>query len=469
MTIELPRNGRIVVIDDKAEEAAPLIRALSKKGFPVTYFTGNIEDLPEKGLPDMRIIFADISLNTEGQSDKNKFSAISSIIKKIIGEERFFYIIVVWTKHDELFDDLKEYWQNANINIKPLLILDLEKTDCIDNDGDYSVEKIESKLNDKLEDLGVLYPFMKWENIIHDSTEEIIKNFFGFYDKKLSNEDINKEILKLFNNLATAYAGKQNKTDKIINALMALGSILSDSIENKIKNTFNQEDYKFCSSSAENTDDLQIIAEINKKILIADIQSSTDVYKITPGDVFEIPLNWNFVKKHNVYDYINEETVIELFAKSKSINESEVSDKFGGRLKIKNEFKNEFKKYFKLYRNELEKKLKYVLCEVTPYCDYSQDKWKSHKLIYGIVWPYYEDHRNIIKKAEYLYQTPIFRFDNENIKIIFDFRYFTSLPFDCIDNIKPKPIFRIRQQLLVDVQSHLSRQINRPGIIFLDA
>jgi len=41
----LPRNGRIVVIDDKPEDALPLLKSLWKNGFGAIHFSGKREEL----------------------------------------------------------------------------------------------------------------------------------------------------------------------------------------------------------------------------------------------------------------------------------------------------------------------------------------------------------------------------------------------------------------------------------------
>jgi len=42
MNLNLPRSGRVVVIDDKSNEGLPLIKVLSKDKISVTYFTASL-------------------------------------------------------------------------------------------------------------------------------------------------------------------------------------------------------------------------------------------------------------------------------------------------------------------------------------------------------------------------------------------------------------------------------------------
>ena|SRR3990172_11902771 len=143
--MNLPENGRVIVVDDKIiEEGLPLIKALSKNGVPVTFFTGISDELPDQPLPDVRIIFLDIVLGTEGQSDKTKISTAVGVINRLIGNDNTYapYLIIAWTKHEELIEGIKQSLRNN----PPVFILDLEKNECKDGNGEYAIPIIENKL-----------------------------------------------------------------------------------------------------------------------------------------------------------------------------------------------------------------------------------------------------------------------------------------------------------------------------------
>lgn len=55
--MDLPKNGSVVIIDDKIEEAFPLMNALAKRGVPYSYYDGKSKNYPEKTLDNVRIIF----------------------------------------------------------------------------------------------------------------------------------------------------------------------------------------------------------------------------------------------------------------------------------------------------------------------------------------------------------------------------------------------------------------------------
>lgn len=47
--MNIPKNGRIAVIDDQLNQALPIINVLSKRQLPLTYFSGDAAYLPEIG------------------------------------------------------------------------------------------------------------------------------------------------------------------------------------------------------------------------------------------------------------------------------------------------------------------------------------------------------------------------------------------------------------------------------------
>ncbi|MFH1127645.1 MAG: hypothetical protein V1718_06055, partial [archaeon] len=114
--------------------------------------------------------------------------------------------------------------------------------------------------------------------------------------------------------------------------------------------------------------------------------------------------------------------------------------------------KNSFRKYFP------------VQLEISPICDHAQNKWKCHRLLNGIAWPF--EHKKSLKKAEYLYQTPPLYIDNTVYILVFDFRRFYSQSLSELKNIECA--FKLKKSLLVDIQSHFSGHANRPGITCLN-
>jgi hypothetical protein len=177
-----------------------------------------------------------------------------------------------------------------------------------------------------------------------------------------------------------------------------------------------------------------VCAKINSKLLLIE---SLDSRPTQPGNVYEIKNN-----------------------SSLKVNVQEL-------------FSQEFDEYTR--KEDFLKKIKYIQLEVSPTCDFAQGKWRLSRLLPGVMWPsehlliYSKKKKRdveLIKGADYIYSSPLFEKNHQTFKMVFDFRYLRTSPLADLDKIQPS--FVIRHQLLVDIQSHLARHINRPGVTFIE-
>jgi hypothetical protein len=425
--MNLPQNGRVVVIDDIETEGIPLVKALSKNGVPTTYFTGlDMNELPSEPFQDVRLVFLDIVIGTQS-SEKNKIATVGNILRKIIGEKNGPYILIGWTKHNELLEKIK----NLQHVQSPIITLNLEKLNCRNDRGDYDINKIESKLKEELDKVGAFHFFVLWENIVHKSANQIVKEFSSFYDNDSNWE---KNLSNVLFHLASAYAGKQlgnEKKDIIQNGMLTFNGTFIDFLENTMRGL----DYSEINIDFNHKEEIpeNVYAKINSKLLLME---SLDTRLTQPGNVYEIKDNCSL--KVNVQELFNQE----------------------------------FDKYTR--KEDFLKKIKYIQLEVSPTCDFAQGKWRLSRLLPGVMWP--SEHLlnypikkkrdvELIKDADYIYSSPLFEKNHQTFKMVFDLRYLRASPLTDLDKIQPS--FVIRHQLLVDIQSHLARHINRPGVISL--
>jgi hypothetical protein len=413
----LPQNGRIVVIDDILEEGLPLVKVLAKNGVPTTYFTGKYDELPSEPLQDVRLVFLDIVIGTK-QAEKNIISTLQGILKKIIGPQNSPYILIAWTMHNELIEKIRKLPGVC----PPHITLNLEKAKCkIDNEK-YDLDIIESRIKQELKEIGILHLFVLWENIVHESANRIIKEFTSFYD---NDGNWNKNLSDVIFQLARAYIGKQlkknNKKEIIQNGLLTFNGTFMDTLENAIQE-FKPSAMNIKFDAVENITE-EVSAKINSRLLLFE---SLKTNALHPGNIYEIENNSKLTM--------------------------EIADVYDGKLE-------NFGK-----KDELINQLKHVSLEVSPTCDFAQRKWRRSRLISGAMWP--KDHCSNIKKAEYIYTSPYLAKNGSIFKLVFDLRYFTSLSFNTLK--KMRPAFRVKHELLVDIQTHLARHISRPGVTFIE-
>ncbi|MDH7554125.1 MAG: hypothetical protein QHH74_10735 [Spirochaetota bacterium] len=403
-----PLNGRVVIIDDNIEEAMPLMNLLSRHCIPFTYFDGNKDNLPEKPVDNVRIIFLDIQLEgMEGvQNEKTKLSALFNVIKKVIGDKPDLYIIIAWTKHDELIPDIK----NEKSLPAPLLFLNLEKAKCKNKNGEYDLSIINSNLINEINNFGAFKFFLEWENIVHESAGRTVNEISSIITRDDNwNQNIN-EVLRM---LAEAYAGQQADNNFGLTAMLAINNLLLDIIENRIQNTKNNTSSIINNQTVNLNNINKIKGELNRRLLIANEQNNS----VIPGNIYKN----EFSIKCNINNLCNNNNITE----------------------------------------ELNKQENHIILEVSPYCDYAQKKWKFHRILPGIIWP--EQYGNMIKKeAQYIYKTPLFLINDQLCFFVFDMRYLSSITFNSLND--KTSLYRFRKELVVDIQSKIAGHINRPGI-----
>lgn len=414
--MNIPENGRVVVIDDKVEEGLPLTLALSKNKIPTIYFTGRLEELPAKPLVGIRIVFLDIVLGTDGQPAKTQVATAIRIFKSIIDKNNGPYLLIAWTKHPEHIEAIK----TELADIPPIFLIDMEKSNCRDGDGNFNIIKIEKKIKTALSKLKAFHIFVLWESLLHRAAGNIVNDFSSFY---INNDEWDNNTSSIFFHLGRAYLGEKAdslKNKEIIkNALLTMSGAFIDTIENKIRN------YRVPFKDINKNDIANDIrARINKKLLL---YFERNLMSAEPGNIYK------------------------------------ASRKLGGHLDLNELFHdNKFNTYPQ--KDDLISKAKFIFLEVSPPCDYAQNNLRIHRCLGGVMWPL--EHAKKIKKGDFLYMTPLLEIDKKLYKLVFNMRYLTSMPIKDLQN--KKALCRIRHDMLIDIQSHIARHVNRPGIVSIN-
>ena len=422
--MNLPKSGRVVIIDDKFEEALPLIHILSKDRVAVTFFSGRIEELPPEPFRDVRVVFLDVVLEeVQGQDNKTIVSKLIGVTRKIVSRENGPFILVIWTKHPELIKGLQKTLKEEGFYI---LIVDLEKHKFFEwKDGKWlfsedKIEELHKEIEDKVNRIDIFRVFVDWENLAHDAASITVNEVSKLAEY---NDQWNREIKKIFYNLAKAWAGKnienmENK-ERIKSALYVFHQVFADIFERKLQD---KELKDIVLEEGDISDETK--GKINSRIILA-----AEEREIYPGNVYEDePMEREFIKgilNENIEDRLN------------SIIQNSIP----------------------------------VFVDVTPVCDFVQQKIRMSRMVKGALIPgSINSDENIWKKikknAAFIYVSPVIHYKGENYKMVLDFRYFTSREPDKLDS--GKILFRIRKEMLSDIQIRLSSHVNRVGVLFIE-
>lgn len=435
----IPLNGRIAIVDDKIDQALPLMRVFAKNNIPYVYYKGNdVDYLPEQPENDIRILFLDLNL-LDGRDNQPKEirSTLYSAISHIISSDNYPYLLILWSRQEKEYKGLLEdLFANDLKNCSPIAILDWIKSDFFPNFSDEEENKEdEYKILDELKKVLVSLPaysyLMQWENCVHNSADTTIQDIFHDYHSHDNWEDNANCILNMF---AKSYLEQNYKDasieDKAKASLLFLNDVYHDTIESKV-----------IACAFSNEDDLpdnvneeykkEIAAKINGCLLLSNQFASPS----QPGCVLPIELTKG-----------NENYFHELF--SYCFNKKDLSNKDA-----------------RLLKKEIYKTLQPCEVVVTPACDYAQKKVKYDRLIHGVIINAdFKDYVN--SQSDAFYVSPVFALEKQECIIVLNFRYLIT--YDEYSQCQyPNPLFRIRDSILAEIQSKLARHISRQGVMNL--
>jgi hypothetical protein len=426
----LPINGRVAIIDNDIKQAQSLIELLSKKRLPVVYYSGALKYLPDEDSidNDIRLLFLDINLMNDGEPTNKELKAmLIPILKRIIPEKSYPYIIIYWTRHEDRKDMIEnDIFVNDLPTRKPIAFLSANKGDYWNLAGEKTenfeenINHLFSNINKLLQDAPSYCHLLYWENLVHLSTGNTLHEIF-------QKEDWCNSANYILNKLCEANLGEHfnNASDenKIKSSLNALNPVFIDSLEQNI-------DHSVPSNPvypAKGNMDGNMIPRLNEKLLLSKISDNTDISE--PGVVMKVD------KRCNIYDAL-----------------------------FDNIFKNCTNK------EEIKKTAMSIAVIVTPLCDYAQNKNSYDRIVMGFLIKKdalaRKDKKAIIGNSEAIFMSPVFNYNDAVCAIVLDYRYFVTKKL--VHEPWISILFKIRQQLLSEIQSKLSRHINRQGVMFID-
>lgn len=486
----IPDNGKVVIIDDKIEQVKELMMALSKNRIPFSYFQDESgEDLPEEGnhLKSVRLIFLDIVLDTGiDQSEKSVVSNALSRLDRIVGENNGPYFIFLWsTKYEKYGEKLKE-----EINTKPLFVnrrpIDfiVLKKEELQKKG---FEAIIEALDNEIKKFDSLNAFFYWESIINDSAGEITNELISLTNNPV---EWNKNTKNILYRLSSAYWGKNIKNispeesnRKVLGAYSTLNQVLADKIDLNTHTSYDKILDNILELEGENNP--MLFAKINEKIHVdnnpqknVDVPGSIifcidELNKEKENKIEELENKINQKKqRHNISPFENIDLILQNMQKGakKTIDVIEVNirEKNKALNMIVSESIGKRKDGKDLSAGSRKRILKdslYIELNITPKCDFAQEKVRYHRFLPGAL--VLEDYRSKINKnADFNYVSDFkIHFNGKLYFFLFDFRHFYSLK-KLPEGYSPR--FRIKDSFLNELQVKLSGHISRLGLLYMD-
>lgn len=421
----LPNNGKVAIIDDKYEEVKHLMQALAKERMPYLFFTDQGgDDLPSVDNPieSIRLVFLDLDLGVAGLGEIEMIRVVQARMERIL-QKNSPYVLVYWSSHeDKLSKALNEEFEGDFNAYKPIAQCSLDKS-VISRVSNNIVETIRENLKICLQPQEAFNAFLFWESIVNKSSGELVNVFTKIFD---FNSNWDKNIKGFFYRLAKANVGEVKinnitNTAKLHLALETINSALVDIVEKNIRGGSEVLGLKISDQGSNITQ--SNLVSINTKL---HLMFSEHLEHFIPGNIYfpgiqDEKMMTEIVK--NTFDKNNSDKIIS-------------SDPIA--IKI----------------------------DVTPVCDYSQDKGYTRLLPGILVDEKYKPNKKSSTPIFIYDLCPIVEIEGKNYYPVFDFRFFKALKQESVMELFPqKPRYKIRPQLLADLQAGLSNHINRPGIV----
>ena len=243
-------EAKIVVVDDKREDVENLLKLLNKKGIPFNYYyeDANIDNLPDDPIKNVRLLFLDFVLGTDGQQEKTKISTMLTVIKKIIHVDNGPYVILAWTMHNDSngYGDLVtpfkvELYKSSDIP-NPVAIVDLDKISVMRD-----LRLIDKKLKNTFDGANIFEILLGWEANGRVALADVIKtindiSLQNITDPPLSLDEFSSKLRKSTERnmyqFAASVSGEKNLSPSngiLIDAQLPLGNIFQDHLEKHIR------------------------------------------------------------------------------------------------------------------------------------------------------------------------------------------------------------------------------------------
>ena len=414
------RTSRVLVIDDKFDEALPFIQAVAKHGIGALYFSGvNEDELPEEGnkLTGIRLAALDMNLGHDENAEiPAMLSTILSVLGRLIDEKNGPYLAIAWTNHSEVVSAFKE--RVKELGCPPIDVITMEKH-MVKVGGEYDLGQVFSKIQEAMDGCYPLRLLSYWEQQVHESSGSVMELMPGVEDWIGRSQ----QTLALLLDPST---GDDDPPEAKLGALLSgFNSLQLDAIESATRSLPNEEIAPLISplDSINPDDSSELKPILNRRLLF-----TRPALGITPGNIYVPTAFGAYVSKS--------ELATEMAEAGKS--------------------------------DELATASILLAMEVTPLCDYQQNKMKVARFIFGLALP--DNKMGLLKmrgRAEFLRRLPVAAFKDAplegNLATVWNSHYFITTPFIMIP--EGCALLRLRYAPLIDTQAWLGNQANRPGYL----
>jgi len=417
----------VLIVDDKEEEIKDLKTLLEKKDIWVTYFNPPKEKQGIEKISTVfrnrKLIFLDLRIDETKNTIENISVIIRPLLKRIITKKFGSYGIVMWTKHDNhIIEFKKKIQKDSDIYQLPLFVIQMNKSKYLKN----GFENILADLEIELQKSVAANFFINWSNLIRKGKDNAITSIFELISD-YQKQDKNLEFL-LFK-MAQNYTG-----------------IPFDQID---------DDYPLSLDAIKAFNDL-LIYEVNSLASSIDIfqEKNKILFKKEDGNTIQPSTKINKVGDEIINLYANFNS--KLFLDYINIKQAKIVP--GNVYEIKDSSSN-------LKHPDLPGNAIPVIIEMTPPCDFSNNKTQYPRVLSGYIQDFDISNRpNHEKLYKELWPIKLNKKEKPQI-IVFDFSMLGFIEeADLKNSVNYKLLFRAKDKLFADILQKMSSYSARLGL-----
>ncbi len=461
----------VLLIDDKKKEIQDLKTILEEKDIWVKYLAPN--DC-SKRIKTRRLIFMDLHIDeTAGSNLAAHISKIRKILKNIVTKENASYGLIIWTNHIEEVNEFKSKIQSDTEYLKPLFIIGISKIEHSKN----NYANLFDDINDKLSDSIAANFFINWSNLIQQGRDKAITSIFELIpDYQKQDKNLEFLLFKMAQNNIGIPDTRWSDFPLYKEAYKSFTELLSYEISKNIRdeNLFSNQpevDYFFDVNGSKNINGKYKIENSNYNLVKLEkdfnkLKNKIKIFKENGIDIDELEKSKK--EKNDILKKINsyEKELNLLFAQINTrhlLDENTVDNGviFPGRIyEIKD-------RDILLISNMMNDKDIPIAIEMTPPCDFANNKNDNPKLLGGFITKYSDGRiRQLKSDSFYTEAYPLKISEYPDLKLlVFDFKKIMIVgKNDFKDNKKYQLLFQAKDKLFADILQKMSSYTARLGL-----
>lgn len=442
---------RFVVVDDNEKHLAGILNALQELGAPGL---GLIYD-PEAGLDgqhlrNVRALFVDLHLiDSAATTDETRhYATIAGLLENGISPTGGPFVLVVWTEHEDLIDELRKYLDDSldpKTHARPLAVVGLPKTGFINLDNGAPREGRADALREAVERAVSGQPqlaaLVAWEADVQSAAGATLSTLVDLVPEEARNStSFADEFDAILSRLAQEAVGRPHVAEAPRAAIAAaLAPILADRIVNQdapeAASTAWREAVTRGGARLDRLDPARA-GKVNRMLHVA-VPPTETIRSTDWGAVVEFPDAW-----------WNDGELRRLFG----TNEKEL---LGGEYRIE--------------RNHRDR-CRPRLVRIGAACDHAQKRPGPFLYLFGLEIPTdverRKDNTGAVRLPASEWSSPALLLDPAAGPFVLavNTRYWLSVAEDA-DSWQS--VYRLREQLLMHLISHAGNHMARPGIVQL--